>query len=86
MELLTKVDEVYSPWYKIWLETLVTKLLYTPKWFKSSQELKPGDLVFSGSLNLLLMASGLLVWLTRLSGQRWDNQNGHSQVLHWIES
>jgi hypothetical protein len=46
MELLTKVEEVYTAWYKIWLETLVPKLLYTPKWFKSSQELKPGDLVF----------------------------------------
>ena len=46
MELLTKVEETYSAWYKIWLETLVPKLLYVPKWFKSSKELKPGDMVF----------------------------------------
>ena len=46
MELLTKVEETYSAWYKIWLETLVPKLMFQPKWFKTDTELKKGDLVY----------------------------------------
>ena len=46
MELLSKVEETYIAWYKIWLETLVPKLMFTPKWFKTDKELKQGDLVY----------------------------------------
>ena len=46
MELLAKVEQTYLAWYKIWLETLVPKLMFTPKWFKTDQELKKGDLVY----------------------------------------
>ena len=46
MDLLNNVEETYRAWYSIWLNTLVPKLLHTPKWFKASQELKVGDLVF----------------------------------------
>ena len=46
MDLLSKVEETYLAWFKIWLETLVPKLMYTPKWFKTDQELKKGDLVY----------------------------------------
>ena len=46
MELLTKIEETYLAWYKIWLECLVPKLMFTPKWFKTDKELKQGDLVY----------------------------------------
>ena len=46
MDLLTKVEETYIAWYRIWLETLVPKLMFTPKWFRSDKELKAGDLVY----------------------------------------
>ena len=28
------------------METVVPRLMYTPKWYKSDKELKPGDLVY----------------------------------------
>ena len=46
MDLLAKVEETYEAWYKLWLESLVPKLLFTPKWFKTDKELQPGDLVY----------------------------------------
>ena len=46
MELLAKVEETYMAWYKVWLETLVPKLMFTPKWYHTYKELKQGDLVY----------------------------------------
>ena len=46
MEFLAKVEETYMAWYKIWLETLVPKLMFIPKWYKTDKELKQGDLVY----------------------------------------
>ena len=46
MDLLSKVEETYCAWYKIWLDTLVPKLMFTPKWFQTDKELKTGDLVY----------------------------------------
>ena len=46
MELLAKVEETYMAWYKVWLETLVPKLMFTPKWYHTDKELKQGDLVY----------------------------------------
>ena len=40
------VEETYIAWYKIWLETLVPKLMFTSKWFKTDKKLKQGDLVY----------------------------------------
>ena len=46
LELLARVNETYDSWYKIWAETMVPKLLFKPKWFKTEKELKVGDLVY----------------------------------------
>ena len=46
MDLLSKVEETYLAWFRIWLETLVPKLMFTPKWFNTDKELKIGDLVY----------------------------------------
>ena len=46
MEILDKVAETYESWFKIWRETLVPKLMYQQKWFKTDRELKKGDLVY----------------------------------------
>ena len=46
LEILTKVNETYDSWFKIWAETMVPKLLFKPKWFKTEKELKVGDLVY----------------------------------------
>ena len=46
MEFLAKVEETYMAWYRIWLETLVPKLMFIPKWYKTDKELKQGDLVY----------------------------------------
>ena len=46
LEILAKVNSTYDSWFKIWAETMVPKLLYKPKWFKTEEELKIGDLVY----------------------------------------
>ena len=45
-EMLKQVEETYLAWFKIWLNTLVPKLMYTPKWFKSDKDLEKGNLVY----------------------------------------
>ena len=46
MEILSKVEETYESWFKVWRESLVPKLMYQPKWFRSDRDLKIGDLVY----------------------------------------
>ena len=45
-EMLKQVEETYLAWFKIWVNTLVPKLMYTPKWFKSDKDLEVGNLVY----------------------------------------
>ena len=45
-EILKKVDETYSAWFKIWLNTLVPKLMFAPKWFRTDKDLELGNLVY----------------------------------------
>ena len=45
-EMLKQVEETYLAWFKIWPNTLVPKLMYTPKWFKSDKDLEVGNLVY----------------------------------------
>ena len=46
VEMMKKVEEGYALWFRVFNETLVPLLVQQPKWFKSSQDLKVGDLVF----------------------------------------
>ena len=46
LEILSRVNETYDSWFKIWAEAMVPKLLFKPKWFKTEKELKIGDLVY----------------------------------------
>ena len=45
-EMLKQVEETYYAWFKIWLNTLVPKLMFTPKWFKSDKDLEVGNIVY----------------------------------------
>ena len=46
VEMMKKVEEGYALWFRVFNETLVPLLVQQPKWFKSSRDLKVGDLVF----------------------------------------
>ena len=45
-EVMVNVEKCYSGWFKIWNEVLIPKLIRTPKWFKSDEDLKDGDIVY----------------------------------------
>ena len=45
-EIMVNVEKCYSGWFKIWNEVLIPKLIRTPKWFKSDEDLKDGDIVY----------------------------------------
>ena len=38
-ELLTKVEDMYDTWFKIWKDTVVPKLIFQPKWYQSDNEI-----------------------------------------------
>ena len=46
VEILSRVCELYDSWFKVWAESMVPKLMFKPKWFKTDKELKKGDLVY----------------------------------------
>ena len=46
LEILESVNECYDVWFKIWAETMIPKLLYQPKWFKTEGVLAKGDMVY----------------------------------------
>ena len=46
LEILARVNESYDSWFKVWAETMVPKLMFQPKWYKTSEELKEDDLVY----------------------------------------
>ena len=45
-DLMVKVEEIYKSFYKLFNTAIVPKLIAQPKWFSSSPELKPGDVVY----------------------------------------
>ena len=45
-EYLKNAREMYDAWFAIWRDAYVPQLLYQPKWFDSSRDLLPGDLVY----------------------------------------
>ena len=45
-EILKQVEETYIAWFNIWLNTLVPKLMFIPKWFKTDKDLEVGNLVY----------------------------------------
>ena len=45
-EIMAKVCEIYDSWFRVWAETMVPKLMFKPKWFKSDKDLNDGDLVY----------------------------------------
>lgn len=45
-ELLTKVEELYDAWFKVWQDAVVPKLIFQPKWYDSDRDLQEGDLVY----------------------------------------
>ena len=38
-------QKIFDAWFNVWLNVHVPKLMFTPKWFKTNQHLKQGDLV-----------------------------------------
>ena len=45
-ELLTKVEDLYESWFKVWQDAVVPKLIFQPKWYNGDQDLAEGDLVY----------------------------------------
>ena len=46
LEILARVVESYDSWFRVWADTMVPKLMFQPKWYKTSEELKLDDLVY----------------------------------------
>ena len=46
MEILARVCQTYDSWFKVWAESMVPKLMYIPKWFRTDEDLQKGDLVY----------------------------------------
>ena len=44
-KILEENQKIFDCWFEIWLSSHVPKLVYQPKWFKSDENLKPGDVV-----------------------------------------
>ena len=45
-DLLDKVEELYKAWFFIWRHTVVPKIMFQPKWYRSDRDLQEGDLVY----------------------------------------
>ena len=45
-EQLKAVENTYDAWFKVWKESYLPKLIFQPKWFKTDQDLREGDLVY----------------------------------------
>ena len=45
-EQLKAVENAYDAWFKVWKESYLPKLIFQPKWFKTDQDLREGDLVY----------------------------------------
>ena len=44
-KILEENERVFLAWFELWLSVHVPKLIDQPKWFKSDENLKPGDVV-----------------------------------------
>ena len=44
-KVLEDNERVFNAWFELWLSVHVPKLMDRPKWFKSDEGLKPGDVV-----------------------------------------
>ena len=45
-DLMQKVQELYTAFYKIWNDAALPRLIPQPKWYKSSEEIRPEDVVY----------------------------------------
>ena len=45
-DFLKKVEETYDCWFNCWNVAYVPRMIPTPKWYKDSPELRPGDIVY----------------------------------------
>ena len=45
-DLMKKVEDTYNAYFKIWNATMLPKMIPQPKWFKTSDEVKPEDVVY----------------------------------------
>ena len=44
-KILEENEKIFNAWFEVWLSAHVPKLVDQPKWFKSDENLKPGDVV-----------------------------------------
>ena len=44
-KIIEENQKIFDCWFEVWLSSHVPKLVYQPKWFKSDENLKPGDVV-----------------------------------------
>ena len=45
-EMVKRVNELYQGLFKVWADSYIPKLIYSPKWYVDGESLKPGDLVY----------------------------------------
>ena len=45
-EIMSKVESLYEAFFKLWNVVMVPRLIPSPKWFKSSEEIKIDDVVY----------------------------------------
>ena len=62
-EQLDIITKMYDPWFRIWRDTYVPKLMHQPIWFKTNRDLVVGDLVY-------------FIKKDSKGGQQMDNGNG----------
>ena len=44
--MMSKVEDTYEMWFRVWRDTWVPKLMRAPKWFNGTVDLETGDLVY----------------------------------------
>ena len=45
-ELLSKVEELYEAWFRVWQDAVMPNLIFQPKWYDIDRDLQEGDLVY----------------------------------------
>ena len=45
-KMMSKVEDTYEMWFRVWRDTWVPKLMRAPKWFNGTVDLETGDLVY----------------------------------------
>ena len=41
-----KAEQIYIAFFKVWIASMVPKLIPQPKWFKECPKLKPGGIIY----------------------------------------